>query len=84
MNTCGTCKYFGPLVTELTDYSGDEDVPSTYHTCLLLKHLNGRKHYSEEAPAGVIDGSGYWAAFCVHEEFGCNQWLPPQPGATHE
>lgn len=27
--------------------------------------------------AGVIDGSGYSATFCVSEEFGCNQWSRP-------
>lgn len=76
MNTCGTCRFFGPVENALTDYSGDEDVPSTYHKCLLLKHLNKDQSYCEEAPAGVIDGSGYFAALCVHEDFGCNQWQP--------
>ena len=26
------------------------------------------------AVAGVVDGSGYHAALCVSDEFGCNQW----------
>lgn len=76
MNTCGTGKHFGPLVPDMDDDSGDETVPSTYHKCLLLKHLNDGRCVMN-AVAGVVDGSGYYAAFCVHEEFGCNQWAAP-------
>jgi hypothetical protein len=74
MNTCGTCRFFGPLEDALDDYSGDEDVPSTYHKCELLKHLNATYPRPTTEPAGVVDGSGYYAVLCVHEEFGCNQW----------
>lgn len=76
MNTCGTCKHFGKLADVCIDPENDDYVPNTiYHECTLLSHLN--KTGTEEkwsAIAGVIDGSGYYAAFCVREEFGCNQW----------
>jgi len=73
MNTCGTCKHFGPSVPELMDL--EEFGESPYHVCQLLKHLNGGcRPYPTTDPAGVIDMSGANATFCVKEEFGCNQW----------
>lgn len=82
MNTCGTCKYFGKLVDELFYF--DDDSPKAdesgmvnnqrLHVCELLKHLNKSCPFPLEEVAGVIDGSGYRATFCVSEEFGCNQW----------
>jgi hypothetical protein len=80
MNTCGTCKYFGPLIEgTLDDYSGPGEVPNTkYHECQLLKHMNGYPRFVA-LPAGPIDGSGYRATFCVSEEFGCNQWAALAP-----
>lgn len=84
MNTCGTCKHFGEPVDAMRDWeTGDDDPPpSDYHECLLLKHLNKTRPLETSLPAGVVDGSGYYAAFCVKEEFGCNQWAaraaPPQ------
>lgn len=85
MNTCGTCKYFGELIRDLDAYDAEQDyaeIPNTrLHKCDLLKHLNVSGDSSERIamqrePAGVIDGSGYHAAFCVSEEFGCNQHTP--------
>lgn len=81
MNTCGTCKFFG-AIEELSYWeedSDDEVENKRLHVCGLLKHLNENtesKMAAMTAPAGVIDGSGYHAAFCVSEEFGCNQWQP--------
>lgn len=78
MNTCGTCKHFGPLVDRERDEYDVEDLGprnETLHQCLLLKHLNAYLAWKiDSAVAGVIDGSGYVATFCVSEEFGCNQW----------
>jgi hypothetical protein len=74
MNTCGTCKHLGDE-RELTHYDSEgDDLPDTkYRVCGLLKHLNEHGSVSQRV-AGVIDGSGYFAAFCVTEDFGCNQW----------
>lgn len=76
MNTCGTCKYFGERYETCEwDENGDEIAINKFHVCELLKHMNGSpRHY--DGPAGVVDGSGYHATFCVSEEFGCNQWTP--------
>lgn len=80
MNTCGSCKYFGKLIEVSLDIypeQGDDIVNTRYHQCDLLRHLN---RHALSVPiadaAGVIDGSGYRATFCVSEEFGCNQWKP--------
>lgn len=64
MNTCGTCKHFGPIVETI----------SVYHECLLLEHLNAARPCMTAPIAGVIDGSGYYATLCVKHDFGCNQW----------
>ena len=78
MNTCGTCKYFGKLIEVSLDVypeEGDDIENTRYHQCDLLRHLNKSALRSPITDsAGVIDGSGYRATFCVSEEFGCNQW----------
>lgn len=75
MNTCGTCKYFGKHIDKLDDWDSDVGpIPNKYHKCELLKHLNADTPAMKEPIAGVMDGSGYYAAFCVSEEFGCNRW----------
>jgi len=85
MNTCGTCKYFGKVITG----TFDEDVPipgthqankipnTKFHQCDLIIHLNEVMMHGKKLPlvaAGVTDASGYSATLCVSEEFGCNQW----------
>lgn len=77
-NTCGTCQHFGPLIVGTLDVDdGPEETNTRFHECTLLKHLNRQRLEIGEPQmhvAGVIDGSGYSATFCVSEEFGCNQW----------
>ncbi len=65
MNTCGTCKFFGPASRN----------DPRFHPCELIKH--GNETHATEADKGIAfveDGSGYYAALCVKDEFGCNQW----------
>lgn len=81
MNTCGTCKYRGePVEHEYWDEKKDDLVTrQTYFLCDLIKHINGdggEKDYAPGMGAGVKDGSGYYAALCVEEDFGCNKWEP--------
>lgn len=79
VKTCGTCKHFGPeKYFDYWDDAADDTVEvKKFHVCQFLQHLNDctadRKAMST-AIAGVTDGSGYHAAFCVSEDFGCNQW----------
>lgn len=75
MNTCGTCKHFGEPTPSYV-WAGDGYVSQTrLRACKLLEHLNrGDERKLLTEPAGVIDGSGYFATLCVSEEFGCNQW----------
>lgn len=65
MNTCGTCKYLGEPATN--DYN-----PEGYHICSLIEHV--QPYPIPKDVAVVVDASGYYAALCVKEEFGCNQW----------
>jgi hypothetical protein len=70
MNTCGTCKYKG----ELSDVGHfDESQQKGYFFCERIQH-DHRWKYEEGNRALVIDGSGYYAALCVEDDFGCNQW----------
>jgi hypothetical protein len=78
MNTCGTCKYFGNPVD---DNQQDWRVPDGYHVCRLIQDLNDGQ---QPKPALVIDASGYYAALCVKDEFGCNQWTQPDAVKSSE
>jgi hypothetical protein len=54
----------------------DEDydpVPTSYFLCDLIGH-DYDYDYEEGLGAAVTDGSGYFAALCVEEDFGCNRW----------
>ena len=85
MKKCGTCKHFGEIVqiSYWPDDADDEIENIRLHVCGLLKHLNENtesKKAAMTAPAGVVDGSGYHAVFCVSEDFGCNQWQSHKSG----
>jgi hypothetical protein len=54
-----------------------DDVPPGYFGCELIKQAPKYPDNSESVAVGapcVIDGSGYFAAICVPEDFGCNRW----------
>lgn len=70
--TCGSCRFRG---NEGEDEHGL--VPRGYFLCVLIKHE--RVRYDERsAPPGrgafVCDGSDYYAALCVEDDFGCIKW----------
>lgn len=85
MNTCGTCKHKGVPITAHVDGQIRE---TRFFLCNRVKHnpgARGDEHgYGSgslddtEAPRGsgafVVDGSGYYAALCVEEDFGCIKW----------
>ena len=75
---CGSCRYFG----EVCMYENDDMdwVPSKWHTCDRIKHCEYAKYLGspeEEQPedsAVVVDGSDYYAALRVLDDFGCIYW----------
>lgn len=69
MNTCGTCKYFGDPVKDENVH-----VPTGYHVCAWVKQHDDFGGATATESAVVVDGSGYFAALCVKEDFGCNKW----------
>ena len=70
MNTCGTCKHRGePVVAN----DCDGECPTTYFLCDRAKHDEEWKYLPGQG-AVVTDGSGYYAALCVENDFGCNLW----------
>lgn len=74
--TCGTCRFRGEPI--LIDNEKYEDVESGFFLCDLIKHfaeMHGRvTGLPKQSGAVVIDGSDYYAALCVENEFGCNKW----------
>jgi hypothetical protein len=74
-NCCKDCKFFGAIVT--VQHWSDEDYTreSTYHECTRIKQDDHREFIKGQG-ARVIDGSGYYAAIVVEEDFGCVQFEP--------
>ncbi len=80
--TCGTCRFRGEALT-FTDEDDDfKEKQTDYFLCGQIKHYRGsgwgyeRPPRAEVGSSYVVDGSGYHAALCVAEDFGCNRWAP--------
>jgi hypothetical protein len=73
---CGNCRFLGrEYKRDVYDDDGNDVDTPVYHVCELMEHLNDCDGPPKVWPlAGVTDGSGYAASFCVREEFACNQW----------
>lgn len=85
--TCGNCRFKGDNIS----YS-DEDtfklVATRFFLCKLVEHNGGAAaghtefmtaetaKSAEGKGAFVVDGSGYFAALCVEEDFACSKWEP--------
>lgn len=69
---CGSCKHKGEVLKNFDD-DFDYKVDTSYFICKLIEHdkeaecVKGQKAF-------VVDGSGYYAALCVENDFGCNKW----------
>ena len=82
MNRCGTCQFFGEVV-ERYDSETCEDVATTYHTCNEVKMRDSDSESEGFAPgltAMAVDGSWYYAALIVEEDFGCVSWREKEDG----
>lgn len=76
MNTCGTCKHKGkPIEIEDWDDFG-HNKPTGYFLCERAKHAGHDRDLLSvpNQKMTVVDGSGYYAALCVEDDFGCNLW----------
>lgn len=79
--TCGTCKYRGENIAEEEwdwEAGGLRRRESKYFFCERIKH-DGRMSSDlvarpQAERAAVVDGSGYYAALCVSDDFGCLEW----------
>lgn len=73
--TCGTCKFRGKEIEAFESADAFEQTPTGYFFCTRIKH-----HGSKPTPHGehalVVDGSGYFAALCVENDFGCTLHEP--------
>lgn len=73
-NLCGGCKYFGEEVMQLDD--DYNEIPTGIHTCDRIKQIDWSGYYDDvpTEDAFVQDGSGYFAALRVRDNFGCVKW----------
>jgi len=72
MNRCGNCKHLGEEAMAFPE--GEYTLaPSGYWVCNLIEHV-GDDHVWGSGRAHVVDGSGYYAALRVREDFGCVLW----------
>lgn len=75
---CGQCKYLGEEVTDI-DNETRKDVGTGYYVCDYIKHTE-MSPPKDGSKAGVIDGSGYYAALVVASDFGCVNFEPKDGG----
>ncbi len=72
MKTCGTCKYKGKLCTTFRE---GEEVDTSFFLCSRIPFKDSSEGVlSPGTKAELIDGSGYYAALCVEDDFGCVLW----------
>lgn len=72
MKLCKDCKFLGEEI-EVWDSDICEDKPSGFHECQRVCHGNKDCYdvLEHDDSAIVVDGSGYFAALRVKEDFGC-------------
>lgn len=78
MNRCATCKFFGPEITMWSSGYG-ELMPTGFHACARVKHIRESELLAGER-AFMEDGSGYFAALRVRDDFGCVEWMVRDDG----
>lgn len=66
MNTCGTCKHRGRPIENMGE-------PTSYFLCERIK-MPEYADYDAGKTAMVLDGSGYYGALCIEDDFGCVLW----------
>ena len=64
---CGTCKHW------VTREEDSEDYFEHLRICHAVPHLLYKDHKTR-GPAGVVDGSDYYAAFHTADDFSCSLW----------
>ena len=75
MNRCKDCKHLGEEI--VLSWRAPPEDRTGYHKCLYLKHAGQDGDlYQHTANAAVIDGSGYFAALVVKDDFGCVNFQP--------
>jgi len=81
VNNCKNCKYFGD---QIHAYYGKES-PTGFHKCEAISHgfMDGAELLDNNDKATVVDGSGYFAAIRVKEDFGCVLFEEKQTGKHH-
>jgi hypothetical protein len=69
VNKCKNCKYFGERVDT------HSSIKEEFHICNYFRHCDDYIRSEEDYDPGkphCIDGSDYYAAVRVPEDFGCN------------
>ena len=72
MNNCGTCKYFGEVITK-ENWENHDTIDSTYHKCNGIEH--DIKFEGKPDHGAFVDGMDELEAFLkVEADFGCVKW----------
>lgn len=73
MSTCEQCRFWNRNGSPRDEAVGEDDYePLPHRRCLNIIHGNGSGARMREAPAAVLDGSGYAASLWTAPSFGCN------------
>ncbi len=77
MNRCKDCKHLdeNEIEIEIEDLESDDMLfhPSGFYQCNRVQHVSASMDIAEvqDLDAVVVDGSGYFAALRVRDDFGC-------------
>jgi len=74
MNTCGTCKYFGDNDERIDEICKDNRIACVRPSSAEFKPC--LRYFADAATARAqpMDYSGYFAAICVKDDYGCVDW----------
>ena len=79
---CGTCKFKGEIITTSNaripydEWADNIDpIKQSLSESFLCDRINMVDENTNKTPSAfVADGSGYFAALCVYDDFGCVKW----------
>jgi hypothetical protein len=90
-NRCGTCRFWG-TEQDAIDNEMFRSCKAVIHDSKSFTANDSQEWHDDEEinkelrelreanKAAVRDGSGYWAALKVREDFGCILWEPKEQG----
>lgn len=72
--TCRTCKYRGRELLLEDDEDFGPDKPTGFFFCKKVTLVENKRGLVKGQKFAAMNSSGYFAALCVEEDFGCVDW----------